>query len=383
MGKFSRDGNDHPLNQDGMNSRKGSGSDGPYSGSPGNNDGYDGDRKGSKLSKPGQGGYGSPDDANYRKGSGKNNPFNAGPNDPYNNGDSSFGPDASRRSSAFNGPNSGRNNNEDSRYYDNFGPNSRKGSNLYDEGNGNAASPYGDARKQSGKPFERGSSRDNLGDHAKYPPLELQNIPLPRTGGNVSADIKKPSYRKSSSDMGSRKGSRLSESGSGPMDGGHGPDGQRKGSYGNDTPQRNISRDNGSPYGNMYGGSGPNSRKGSGADGRGFGPDSRKGSGADARGYGPDSRKGSGSMYPDSESRKGSNSDGKGYGPNHHKLSNTSSMGGGDTYRKGSDSDSRQNGPDSRKSSDLYGCDGNKNLEGLDHPILTDNGNGSVGVFYQ
>merc|ERR1719367_1281671 len=316
----------------------------------------------------------------------------------YNNGDSSFGPDASRRGSAFNGPNSGRNNNEDSGYYDNFGPNSRKGSNLYDDGNGKAASPYGDTRKQSGKPFERGSSRDNLRDHAKYPPLELQNIPLPRTGGNVSADIKKPSYRKSSSDMGSRKGSCLSESGRGPMDGAYGPDGQRKGSYGNDTPQRNISRDNGSPYGNSYGGSGPSSRKGSGsdgrnsgldsrkgsgADGRGFGPDSRKGSGADARGYGPDSRKGSGSRYPDSDSRKGSNSDGRGYGPNHHKLSNTNSLGGGDTYRKGSDSDSRRNGPDSRKSSDLYGSDSNRNLEGLDHPILTDNGNGSVGVFYQ
>ena len=46
--------------------------------------------------------------------------------------------------------------------------------------------------------------------------------------------------------------------------GDYGPDGTRKGSFGNTNPQRNVSRDNGSPYSNIYGTTGPHSRKGSG-----------------------------------------------------------------------------------------------------------------------
>ena len=371
------------------NNRKGSGNDSSYNTGPRGpyNDedssfGPDSSRRGSKYSKSGREGYGGPDDENYRKGSGNQSPFKEDPKSLFNVGDSSFGPDASRRGSNYNGPNNGRANNEDSGYYDNFGPHSRKGSNLFDDGVSNNGSPSNDSRKQS----------------AKYPPLELHNIPLSRTGGNVSADIKKPSYRKNSGDTGSRKGSGLSGIGNSPSDNEHGPDEQRKGSFGNNSQQRNISCDNGSPYSNVYGTTGPNSRKGSGsdgqngrldsrkgsgADGRGYGPDSRKGSGADGRGYGPDSRKGSDSMYPNSDSRKGSNSDGRGYGSEHHKLSNTSSVGGGDGIRKSSGPDGRRDGPDSRKSSDLYGDDNNRYPDGIDHPILTDNGNGSVGVFYQ
>ena len=326
-------------------SRKPSGFDSPHSGRQGELGGADGDRRGSKLSGLSKGNVPDNDNNNYRKGSG--NGFEDKP---------AFGTDSSRKGSKISGVNNGQTKSTDN--YNDNDPHSRKGSNLHgDESDADLA-----RRKGSGK------------NSAIYPPLELNNIPLPRTGGQVTADIKTPSYRKNGNSMGQTCDSRKSS---------YGPDDSRKGSFGD-------------PNSSAYGSSGPDSRKSSGSVGKGGGLGSRKGTNAsDGRGYdvdsphhngvrgngnGMDSRKGSGSdsRYPNADSRKGSNLDKRGVGPDSQKLSNASSIGNENGYRKGSDSDGRNSAPDSRKSSNLYG-----NGADLDHPKLTDNGNGSVGVFYQ
>ena len=326
-------------------SRKPSGFDSPHSGRQGELGGADGDRRGSKLSGLSKGNVPDNDNNNYRKGSG--NGFEDKP---------AFGTDSSRKGSKISGVNNGQTKSTDN--YNGNDPHSRKGSNLHgDESDADLA-----RRKGSGK------------NSAIYPPLELNNIPLPRTGGQVTADIKTPSYRKNGNIMGQTCDSRKSS---------YGPDDSRKGSFGD-------------PNSSAYGSSGPDSRKSSGSVGKGGGLGSRKGTNAsDGRGYdvdsphhngvrgngnGMDSRKGSSSdsRYPNADSRKGSNLDKRGVGPDSQKLSNASSIGNENGYRKGSDSDGRNSAPDSRKSSNLYG-DG----ADLDHPKLTDNGNGSVGVFYQ
>ena len=99
--------------------------------------------------------------------------------------------------------------------------------------------PYSDRRKESQLPYGRGNSKDSLGNAARYPPLELNNIPLPGTGGNVTADIKTPTYRKNSNEMGSRKGSEIGGRGDGINDTSYGPDGLRKGSNGKGSYQQN------------------------------------------------------------------------------------------------------------------------------------------------
>ena len=383
----SRKGSRDLLND---GSRKGSGVNDSYSGLPSNFDKTEGDRIGSKYSSLGRPNSGDLGEDGYRKGSrgphdGAHGDFDGSGemNDPHSRKPSGFdsphsgrqgelgGGDGDRRGSKVSGLSKGKGPDNDNDNYRKgsghgfedkpaFGTDShsRKGSNLH----GNESDADLARRKGSGK------------NSAIYPPLELNNIPLPRTGGQVTADIKTPSYRKNGNSLGQTCDSRKSS---------YGPDDSRKGSFGD-------------PNSSAYGSSGPDSRKSSGSVGKGGGLCSRKGTNAsDGKGYdidsphhngvrgngnGMDSRKGSSSdsRYPNADSRKGSYLDKRGVGPDSQKLSNASSIGNENGYRKGSDSDGRNSAPDSRKSSNLYG-DG----ADLDHPNLTDNGNGSVGVFYQ